>query len=99
MTKHDLARKGNSTAKQSGIEPLDSKVKDEYFLCDKFNLEYKPGGNILFRRRLKDNIDFWKSLGATDFSLDITKKGYKLLLFSTLERTVLNSFLELLPIC
>ena len=56
-------------------------LKDEYdydrFTHDYF--EYEQGQkSILVKGRLKMHINFWRSIGASDFILDIIENGYKI---------------------
>jgi hypothetical protein len=59
-------------------------LKDEYmhFDFDKFTHdihEYEQGQkSIIVRHRLRENIDFWRSIGASEFILDVIDTGYKL---------------------
>lgn len=60
--------------------------KDEYFDYTRFThefYEYEQGQkNIIVKGRLKKNVEFWKSIGASDFIVDVIENGYKLPLFT-----------------
>ena len=62
-------------------------TKDEYFDLNRFThdfYEYEQGQkSITVRNRLKDNISFWRTIGASGFILDVIGNGYKLPLIKT----------------
>ena len=62
-------------------------TKDEYFDLNRFThdiYEYEQGQkSIIVRNRLKDNISLWRTIGASDFILDVIGNGYKLPLITT----------------
>ena len=65
-------------------------LKDEYdysrFTHDFY--EYEQGQkNILVKGRLKNHLSFWRSIGSSDFVLDIIENGYKIPLYSMPSRT------------
>ena len=67
-------------------------MKDEYhFDYDRFThdfYEYEQGQkHIIVRGQLKQHIQFCKSIGASDFIIDVIENGYKLPLYSEPEQT------------
>ena len=65
-------------------------LKDEYdysrFTHDFY--EYEQGQkNILVKRRLKNHLSFWRSIGSGAFVLDVIENGYKIPLYSMPSRT------------
>ena len=69
-------------------------LKDEYdferFTKDYF--EYQEGEkDIIVRGRLKENLEFWESIGANNFILDAIKSGYKIPFYSLPPTVALNN--------
>ena len=67
-------------------------MKDEYhFDYDRFTpdfYEYEHGQkHLIVRGRLKQHVQFWKSIGASDFIIDVIENGYKLPLYSEPKQT------------
>ena len=74
--------------------------KDKYSYCDSDNLEnfttdyfeYEQGQKpIIVKDRLKQNVDFWKALGAGNLILDTILNGYKIPFFSTPSKVILHN--------
>ena len=85
-TPSQLATEGNSSD--------EAFIKDEYCTEQLTNdyFEYEQGqGDILVKHRLKDNYEFWAKIGASEFVLDIIKRGYKLPFFATPESVFLKN--------
>ena len=105
-TNHTASRSPEcSQAQRQKIEP--ENIKDEYFEHLNFThsetdfthemftndyFEYEQGQkDILVKGRLKQNIDFWKSIVAdkNDFIIDIILNGYKIPFYSEPESCIL----------
>lgn len=43
---------------------------------------------IIVNERLKEHVQFWRSIGSSDFILDTIENDYKLALYSTPSKTV-----------
>nr|XP_034335844.1 uncharacterized protein LOC105348263 isoform X2 [Crassostrea gigas] len=75
----------NREAKQSKESSL---IKDKYYdgksCVDEFNecYEYKEGGKVSVRGRLKSNIEFWKCIDACHYIIDTIQDGYKIPFYS-----------------
>ena len=69
----DLQLKGNHSDifQVQDVEILDSYFEYEAGLCD-----------INVKGRLKKSISFWKSIGTSDFILDVIENWFKIPLFS-----------------
>ena len=72
--------------------PKDEVFKGKYsFDYDKFTHdyhEYEQGQkHIIVKNRLKENIQFWKNIGANNFIIDTIENGYKLPLITIPPRT------------
>lgn len=71
----------NREAKQSKESSL---IKDKYYdgksCVDEFNecYEYKEGGKVSVRGRLKSNTEFWKCIDACHYIIDTIQDGYKI---------------------
>lgn len=63
-------------------------IKDKYYdgksCVDEFNecYEYKEGGKVSVRGRLKSNIEFWKCIDACHYIIDTIQDGYKIPFYS-----------------
>ncbi|XP_053389358.1 uncharacterized protein LOC128552356 [Mercenaria mercenaria] len=71
-------------------------LKDEYnfdyqrFTSDYF--EYEQGQkSIIVKGRLRQNIQFWRSIGTNPYILDVLENGYKIPFYSLPPRTFLNN--------
>ena len=80
-------------------------MKDEYFslhsntsldnnACE-FTTDYyeyeQNQTNILVKGRLKQNIDFWRKIGANEFVLDVIENGYTIPFYSLPPKMVLKN--------
>ena len=53
--------------------------------------DYESGlSNISLKRRLKKSVNFWLSIGTSDFIIEVIKYGYKISLRSELEHIFLE---------
>ena len=51
--------------------------------CDLFEYEQGLSSTIVVAGRLKSHIQFWRSIGATQFILDVIEHGYRIPFHST----------------
>lgn len=70
-------------------------IKDEYdysrFTHDFY--EYEQGQkNILVKGRLKKHVSFWRSIGSSEYVLDVIENGYKIPLYSMPVKTFCKSY-------
>ncbi|ESP01437.1 hypothetical protein LOTGIDRAFT_157621 [Lottia gigantea] len=71
-----------SSSVEDGVKNLSDKCTFESLTNDYF--EYEQGvANIRVRGRLKQNIGFWRNIGASGFVLDVIENGYKISFYTT----------------
>ena len=81
-----------AAVKGEQLETLKDYYINNYTKFTKDYFEYEQcDQDIIVRGRLRDNIEFWESIGAYDYVFDVIKFGYKISFYKKSHRQLLNN--------
>ena len=55
----------------------------EHYYLDSYEYERGVSSNVVVPGSLKNHIQFWRSIGTSQFILDVIDEGYRIPFFST----------------
>ena len=56
---------------------------DRHYNLDSYEYEQGVSSNIVVRGSLENHVQFWRSIGPSQFILDVTDEGYRIPFYST----------------